>query len=154
MDNNASNTLKLRAKGATLDALSHVSREYLPSLGTQSYKVLAVLADGLEHGRDELCLALSGADPRSALQALRGQAHGFWRIPNLGISKGLYRLDSRHLEQDHQKDEVARLEAELELSGRSLNQAERETSRLPIALASEEAARARVQMSLELEPQL
>jgi len=91
----------------SMENFIYLPHGYIPSIGTQAYKLLSVLSDCLPHPKRELLLALED-DPRSALQILRGECCGFWLIHNLGDSKGIYQLDYRHLSGSFDSDQEAR----------------------------------------------
>jgi len=132
-----------------VDSFSHIPKIHIPSFGTRAYQLLLILSDGLPHTTRELTIAL-GSDPRSPLQALRGEVYGFWLIHNLGDSIGNYVLDSRHLSGDIKQDFEARQIAEITLRERSREIAERESYRLANAKALEETAKAERQLTLIL----
>jgi len=129
-----------------MDNFLFLSNSYIPAPNTQAYTLLSILSDGENHIKQNIMCVL-GDDPRSPLQALRGEKYGFWLIHNTGLKKGQYQLDQRHLTGNRADDHEARLEAEIELRKRSRKQAERETTRYPLALAAEE--KALIQQSFE-----
>jgi len=129
-----------------MDKFLLLSSSYIPATNTQAYTLLSILSDGENHTKQNIMCVL-GDDPRSPLQALRGEKYGFWLIHNTGIKKGQYQLDQRHLTGDINDDHEARLEAEIILRKRSRKQAEHEIARYPLALAAEE--KALIQQSFE-----
>ena len=129
-----------------MDKLLYLSNKYMPSINTLAYKLLATLADGLPRSTQELISAL-GTDPRSPLQALKNDSHGFWLIHNTGSPKGIYQLDKRHLSGDRELDIKARTERELEYLRETRKIAEAETIRLPKAIMEEAEAKLRLQKS-------
>ncbi len=129
-----------------MENLHYLPSQYMPSINTLSYKLLAVLADGEEHPKQELMNALED-DPRSALQSLRGESHGFWLIHNKGNPKGIYQLDNRHLFGERKIDYEARKQAEIEFRERSRKQAEQGTNRLSRAIEAETLAKSSMQNS-------
>ncbi len=129
-----------------MENLFYLPSQYMPKATTQAYKLLAVLADGHRHDKQELMVVLAD-DPRSPLQALRGESHWFWLIHNIGSHKGIYQLDKRHLSGDRDIDFEARKQAEIEFRECSRKQAERETNRLPRAIEAESLAKASMQNS-------
>ncbi len=131
-----------------MENLHYLPSQYMPSMNTLAYKLLAVLADGQAHEKQELLLALED-DPRSPLQALRGESHWFWLIHNIGSPKGVYQLDKRHLSGNRDVDLEARLEAQIQLLECSRLQAERETLRLPRAIEAESLAKASLQETFD-----
>lgn len=112
-----------------MDNLLYLPGKYFPAINTQAYKVLRIQSDGLPHPKADLIKALDD-DPRSALQALRGDSHLFWLIHNIGDSKGIYQLDGRHLSGNPQLDQEARLQAEIEYRQRSKAKSEQGANRL------------------------
>ncbi len=118
----------------------------MPAINTLAYKLLAILADGLPHPKKDL-MSVIGDDPRSALQALRGESHGFWLIHNTGSPKGIYQLAQRHLSGNRDLDIQARTQRELAYLQETRRKAEMETIRLPRAIQLETEAILRVQQS-------
>ena len=111
----------------------------IPPQNTMAYRLLSLLADGKKHPKLEILFAL-GDDPRSARQALTSETYGHWLIHNLGVKKGIYQLDERHLSGDSQLDEDARAIARKQLKDRSKQQCERERKRYPKALKEQALA--------------
>jgi hypothetical protein len=63
-------------------------------------------------------MGLGGKSPRSALQSLMNDDHDYWNIINTGIAgsnEGFYKLDPRHLSNDSELDNKARVERFLTL---------------------------------------
>ncbi|MBV1911964.1 MAG: hypothetical protein KUG78_21925 [Kangiellaceae bacterium] len=118
----------------------------MPAINTLAYKLLAILADGLPHPKKDL-MSVIGDDPRSALQVLRGEAHGFWLIHNIGSPKGVYQLARRHLSGNRELDIQARTQRELAYLQATRRKAEMETERLPRAIKQEVEAKLRIQQS-------
>ena len=125
-----------------MDKLTYLPSQYFPAPNTQARKALMIVADGLSHPKADFFQEL-GDDPRSALQALRGDAYGFWLIHNLGDKKGIYQLDSRHLSSNRGLDQQARIQAEIEYTERSRKKSEQGAKHLPKALENEAAAKAK-----------
>jgi len=118
-----------------MENLFYLPSQFMPKVNTQAYKLLAAIADGHKHDKQELMVVLDD-DPRSPLQALRGEKHGFWVIHNVGSTKGVYQLDECHLSGDRDIDQQVRVQAELKFLKCSRQLAERETMRLPKAAKS------------------
>lgn len=129
-----------------MDKLLYLSNNYIPSTNTLAYKLLAILADGLNHSTSELNRHL-GTDPRSSLQRLKNDSYGFWLVHNTGNPKGIYQLDKRHLSGDRKLDIKARTERELEYLRETRKIAEAGTIRLPRAIKEEAEAKLRLQKS-------
>lgn len=129
-----------------MDKFLYLSNKYMPAINSLSYKLLNILADGNSHSTKELTLSIE-CDPRSALQALKGERHGYWLIHNIGGFKGIYQLDKRHLSADREQDRQARTRRELEFLTCTRRKAETETIRLPKAIQQETEAKLRHQQS-------
>lgn len=100
----------------------------IPDTTSEAYRLLAILADGEEHPRDELGIQL-GAGFRSYLQQLMGEYYQFWLIhaetkKYKGKKQAYYQLDERHFSCDWEQDKVARTIARKRYKERSLKQAE------------------------------
>ena len=123
-----------RERGYLEKIFAHVPPECLPGYDTFTYLLLVLLSDGKPHTTLEI-MAWLQRDPRSARQSLTNKTHGYWRIHNLqtGSGAGVYLLDNGHLTGEVNDDTEARNQARLLLAQRSLNQALRESERLPIA---------------------
>ena len=95
-----------------LGVLSHIESRFIPYAPVRARLLLEVLSDGLIHSTQDLTFML-GADPRAALQALKGDVYGYWYIANAAIASkmGQYQLDPRHLSQKDGDDSRARHEA-------------------------------------------
>lgn len=134
-----------------MEAFAFLPSSYLPSLATQAYIILSILSDGEPHPEMELIMALGGS-PRSAIQALRGESHGYWFIHNLNDGtnqKAIYQLDDRHLCGDELGDAEARSQRKVKLLKDSREQAQSETERLSTAIEREEEALAEYQQCFE-----
>tara|TARA_B110000196_G_C21147550_1_gene667516 strand:+ start:1081 stop:1515 length:435 start_codon:yes stop_codon:yes gene_type:complete len=89
----------------------------IPRLETQAHTVLMMLMEEC-HSTSSLTIGLGGKSPRSALQSLMNDDYGFWNIINIGIAgsnEGFYKLDPRHLRNDPELDNQARIERFLAL---------------------------------------
>jgi hypothetical protein len=129
-----------------IPALSHIDATFMPLPNTAAFKVLEILSDGKSHPKIDFLTALAD-DPRSAIQRLRNKSHGYWLIHNVGLKKGVYRLDAAHLYCDSNRDIHIRRKAQYELKRRSKEQAKTEAARLPVATALEQSAKAQLQDS-------
>lgn len=120
--------------GSLEKTFAHVPPKHLPGYGTFAYALLVLLSDGKPYSTREITAWL-GRDPRSARQCLTNKTHGYWLINNLRKKGniGLYQLDYGHLSGDIQDDTKARNQARILLARHSLNQARRESERLPAA---------------------
>lgn len=111
------------APGYLNDIFRHVKSEHLPRYGTNAYRALVLLSDGLPHDIWELWLwVASPAGPRSALQTLTNERDGLlWLIENVNQGgHGVYQLAALHLEGSQSSDAKARLKA----NGRFLDRSE------------------------------
>ena len=104
----------------------------------------------LGHHLAQLSIEL-GDDPRSALQQLRGERHGFWNVLNVGDVKGVYMLDPRHLCGDPILDQAARLEREIQFRRESYEQASSEERRKSLALDNLMTTQRKLQLELSLD---
>tara|TARA_R100001369_G_C3190120_1_gene143498 strand:- start:64 stop:477 length:414 start_codon:yes stop_codon:yes gene_type:complete len=130
-----------------MDVFNGIPSEFLPAIGTSEYKALQLLSDRQSHPKIEF-LTLLGDCPRSVFQRLWGERFEFWNIRNIGVSKGVYVLDERHLSGDLKLDAQARSEAKVEYRKRSKSQSECGAKHLPkareeLALAKREAEQQR-----------
>jgi len=121
-------------RGSLEKTFAHVPPKHLPGYDTFAYALLVLLSDGKPYSTREI-MAWLGRDPRSARQCLTNKTHGYWLIHNLRKkgNMGLYQLDDGHLSGDAQDDKKARNQARILLARHSLNQARRESERLPVA---------------------
>jgi hypothetical protein len=103
---------------------SHIPLEYIPEIGTSSYELFVMLCEGKPIERWQPSL---GESMRSALQMLRGDRLGHWRIHSVKVNgkrQTLLLLDPRHLSGDSKQDRAARRERKSELKRASYNDAE------------------------------
>jgi hypothetical protein len=103
---------------------SHIPLEYIPEIGTSSYELLVMLCEGKPIERWQPTL---GESFRSALQILRGDRLGYWRIQSVKVddkTQTLLLLDARHLSGDLEQDRAARRERKSEFKRVSYNDAE------------------------------
>lgn len=116
----------------------------IPDTTNEAYRLLAILADGEEHPRDELAIQL-GAGFRSYLQQLMGEYYQFWLIHSetkkyKGKKQAYYQLDERHFSCDWEQDKVARTISRKQYKERSLKQAESGLRRYQKAIAEKAEA--------------
>jgi hypothetical protein len=107
--------------------LSAAPAKSMPKTASKALVLLAMLADGKVHRRNDLILYPSlGESIRSALQQLRGDCFSNWLINSVVIdgekTTGL-QLDSRHLSGCFIQDEAARRERRAQLKTVSHKQA-------------------------------
>ena len=136
-----------------MDNFYHLSSTFMPSSTSVAYKLLQTLHDGKQHTTNELTNILS-CSPRSALQSLGNNKHGYWLIHNLGNFKGIYQLDERHIVNNEEKDKEARAERKRTYTRKSLKLAVNESNRLPRATIKKQKAEEEYQLVLKLIPAL
>lgn len=128
-----------------LGVLSHIESRYIPYTPAKARLLLEILSDGLIHSTQDLTFML-GADPRAALQALKGDVYGYWNITNTNMASkmGQYQLDPRHLSRLDGEDSRARNEAQLSYLKHSREIAANGLARLQEAVELEQQAQAKV----------
>jgi len=131
----------------------YLSSPIMPPATSIAYTVLKILSDGQKHTTTELTKLLSRS-PRSALQRLSNDKHGYWLIHNLGKHQGEYQLDKRHLLESRKADREARAERRLSFRKKSLKLAVTESRRVPKAIMLKKKAQEEHQMTLDLSPAL
>jgi hypothetical protein len=135
-----------------LEAFSAVPLEAIPKLNTKAYRLLLILADGIEHDRNRLILdPLLGESMRSALQDLRGDKLLNWLIHS-GIcgqtGARTILIDPRHLSGDEEQDAAARRERRKQLKEVSAKEAKQGRIREPKAVREMSVAQAEYFKSL------
>lgn len=124
----------------------------IPRLETQAHTVLIMLMEAC-HSTSSLTMGLGGKNPRSALQSLMNDDYGFWNIINIGIAgsnEGFYKLDPRHLSNNVELDNQARIERFLTLLEEQKDRNQKGASKLFESIEAWKKAEARFNPQLRL----